>query len=39
MTPDIIFIGGILVGLFAGFIIGGSYEATKWYKPEKQEDL
>lgn len=31
MTTQLAFIGGLLFGMFGGFIIGGAYEATKWY--------
>lgn len=39
MTTQLAFIGGLFIGLFGGFIIGGAYEATKWYKPTRRDEL
>ena len=39
MTTFTLFAGALLLGLFAGFIIGGSYNETKHYTPRKRDEL
>ena len=39
MSTSTILFSGLIIGFFAGWIIGGSYVDTKYYKPRKMEEL